>query len=247
MEENYCYNTEGKVAILIDGGYFLKRLSVLKPKDQQWDALYVSKMLRILCSEHAKKLRQNIYRIFYYDCPPISDGIHNIITNKFVKFKDSPQYIFRNELFKELKRMRKMALRLGVLSRDRDNPWIISPSKMTMLLKGEIQVCDLDPQKDLILNVRQKQVDLKIGIDIATMTLKKQVSTMILVAGDGDFVPAAKMARREGIDFILDPMWGNIQPDLNEHVDGIHSSLFRPSKKTKKSEGDESVQSSETL
>lgn len=64
---------------------------------------------------------------------------------------------------------------------------------------------------------------MKIGVDIASLTLKQQVDTIILIAGDGDFVPAAKLARREGIDFILDPMYQRIQPDLFEHIDGLHS------------------------
>ena len=52
---------------------------------------------------------------------------------------------------------------------------------------------------------------------------------MILVAGDSDFVPAAKLARREGIDFILDPMGNHIHSDLNEHIDGIQQLLkFNP-------------------
>ena len=38
-----------------------------------------------------------------------------------------------------------------------------------------------------------------------------------------DFVPAAKLARREGIDFILDPMNANIKDDLFEHIDGLRS------------------------
>jgi uncharacterized LabA/DUF88 family protein len=44
-----------------------------------------------------------------------------------------------------------------------------------------------------------------------------------LISGDSDFVPAAKLARREGIDFILDPMGQVIRDDLSEHVDGIRS------------------------
>ena len=75
-------------------------------------------------------------------------------------------------------------------------------------------------------NIRQKQVDIKIGVDIASMALKHQVDSIVLVAGDGDFVPASKLARREGIDFILDPMWAPINPDLNEHVDGVNTVLF---------------------
>ena len=36
--------------------------------------------------------------------------------------------------------------------------------------------------------------------------LQKQVEQIILISGDSDFVSAAKLARREGIDFILDPL-----------------------------------------
>ena len=32
-----------------------------------------------------------------------------------------------------------------------------------------------------------------------------------------------KMARREGVDFILDPMWADIRPSLFEHIDGLSS------------------------
>ena len=64
---------------------------------------------------------------------------------------------------------------------------------------------------------------MRIGLDIASMAFNNQVSQIILVAGDSDFVPAAKLARREGIDFILDPMWGSIRHDLHEHIDGLRS------------------------
>ena len=50
-----------------------------------------------------------------------------------------------------------------------------------------------------------------------------QVDQIILISGDSDFVPAAKLARREGIDFILDPLWASIKPNLHEHIDGLRS------------------------
>ena len=71
---------------------------------------------------------------------------------------------------------------------------------------------------------------MRIGIDIASLSFKKAVDQIILIAGDSDFVPAAKLARREGIDFVLDPMWNNINPDLHEHIDGLVSSWPKPSK-----------------
>jgi uncharacterized LabA/DUF88 family protein len=60
------------------------------------------------------------------------------------------------------------------------------------------------------------------------MTLKRQVDTIVLVTGDSDFIPAAKVARREGVEFILDPMWQSVEDDLLEHVDGLTSSLDAP-------------------
>lgn len=73
----------------------------------------------------------------------------------------------------------------------------------------------------------QKGVDMRIGLDIASLAYKHQVTRIVLIAGDSDFVPAAKHARREGIDFILNPMWQNIKPELNEHIDGLHSCCKR--------------------
>ena len=64
---------------------------------------------------------------------------------------------------------------------------------------------------------------------------------IVLVSGDSDFVPAAKLARREGIDFILDPLWAHITPSLNEHIDGLDSSWPRPGPLAEKDEREASV------
>lgn len=60
--------------------------------------------------------------------------------------------------------------------------------------------------------------------------MKKQVDRIVLISGDSDFIPAAKFARREGIDFILDPMQQSIDDELYEHIDGLRSCL--PKKKS---------------
>jgi len=69
---------------------------------------------------------------------------------------------------------------------------------------------------------------MRVGLDIASLIFKGQVNQIVLVAGDSDFVPAAKLARREGIDFILDPMWHTIHSSLLEHVDGVRSTCPNP-------------------
>lgn len=62
---------------------------------------------------------------------------------------------------------------------------------------------------------------MKIGVDIASLSYKKQVDQIILIAGDSDFVPASKLARREGINFVLDSLGKKIRNDLFEHIDGL--------------------------
>ncbi len=83
-------------------------------------------------------------------------------------------------------------------------------------------------EDDVKLDLTQKGVDMKIGIDICSLAIKKMVNQIILVAGDSDFVPAAKTARREGIDFILDPMWNHINENLYTHIDGLRSKCPKP-------------------
>jgi uncharacterized LabA/DUF88 family protein len=107
--------------------------------------------------------------------------------------------------------------------------WILKPSKTKELLTKKISIDDLT-EDDVQFDFLQKRVDIKIGLDIASMSLKHQVEQIILVSGDSDFVPASKLARREGIDFILDPMWNPIKPHLFEHIDGLYSMIKKPTK-----------------
>lgn len=177
-----------------------------------------------------RHLRDNdvLYRIFYYDCEPLSKKMHNPVTKKCIDYSKSDQYKFRHELLDALKFKRKVALRIGTLKTTSN--WTINQSATKRLLKNEITVDDLT-EDDVTPEIRQKGIDMKIGVDIASLSLKRFVDKIILISGDSDFVPAAKMARREGIDFILNPMKANVEPQLNEHIDGMESFEPYPTKK----------------
>lgn len=43
------------------------------------------------------------------------------------------------------------------------------------------------------------------------------------MASDADFVPAAKLARTHGTDVVLDPLYGNVDNELECHIDGKRS------------------------
>ena len=75
---------------------------------------------------------------------------------------------------------------------------------------------------------------MRLGLDIASITLKRQASIIILVTGDSDFVPAAKLARREGVRVILDPLWQSVRDSLFEHIDGLYSGFARPKRRSEK-------------
>jgi uncharacterized LabA/DUF88 family protein len=64
---------------------------------------------------------------------------------------------------------------------------------------------------------------VKLALDIASLAYKRLVDRIVLVTGDSDFVPAAKLARHEGIDVILDSLWAPVLPSLIEHVDGLRT------------------------
>ncbi len=216
-----------KTAILVDGAFFLKRYRSIK-KIKQLNAQKTANDLWEMCLKHltqAKNEKYDLDRIFYYDCLPYSKKQHNPLTKKAIDFSKTGQYKFQIEFFEELKKKRKVALRLGLLE-DRKR-WIIKPQITKDLLGKKVTVDELK-EEDVMFDFIQKRVDIKIGLDIASMSLKKQIQQIILISGDSDFVPAAKLARREGIDFLLNPMWNPIKPHLFEHIDGLISKIEKP-------------------
>lgn len=207
-----------RTAILIDGGFYRKRAKYFRgdilPEECATEIQnYCMKHL------HNKYEVRQLYRIFYYDCPPAKGNAYDPINNKSINLEISAEYVWANSFINELKKKRKFALRLGRLS-ENQLYYNIKHDVFKSIMQGKTRIEDIT-LSDCKLNIEQKGVDMRIGIDISSLAFKKQVDQIILIAGDSDFVPAAKQARREGIDFILDPMGAKIKPDLFEHIDGI--------------------------
>ncbi|GAA7659145.1 hypothetical protein JP0144_04910 [Helicobacter pylori] len=105
-----------------------------------------------------------------------------------------------------------------------DGSFTTRKKKRNFLREKYIYITDFT-NDDFIYHAKQKGVDIKIGLDIATLALKKLVQKIVLISGDSDFVPAAKLARVEGIIFTLDPMGNPIREDLEEHIDYLTTRL----------------------
>ena len=232
-----------KVAVLVDGGFFIKRYRQLYAKQNpDMTAKKVADDLFTIALSHVdydrkkrkakstenhedeKAIATSLYRIFFYNCPPLNKRHHQPISNKAIDFSKTEPALFYNELHAELKKKRKLALRMGELL---DEGWRIKRSTTKQIIKRE-KALDQLTDDDFEIGLSQKQVDMKIGLDIAALAYKKLVDRIVLISGDSDFIPAAKVARREGIDFVLDPMWQSVSDGLYEHIDGLQSTAWRP-------------------
>lgn len=214
-----------RTAILVDGAFYRKRAYSLfgdKTPAQRADEL------EWYCKRHIReeKDKSTLYRVFYYDCPPMNKKVYHPFLKVAKDFEKTPEYKWATDFFKELTHKRKFALRLGRLAEEQAY-YNLKPEITKKLFRGSIALSDIK-ESDFAIDVKQKGVDMRIGIDISSLAFKKQVDRIILISGDSDFVPAAKQARREGIDFILDPMRSPIKDDLFEHIDGMRTKAPKP-------------------
>ncbi|WP_369822189.1 NYN domain-containing protein [Corynebacterium sp. NML120713] len=210
-------------AVLVDGGFYRRRARKLfgekTPEDR---AEEIAKYAR----RHISESRSSLYRIFYYDCPPSSKVLFHPLTQKQINLAKSEQYAWTNEFFEALTHKRKVALRRGE-ELETQRGYTLNAEKTKKICAGKVSVSDLG-EKDFDLDIAQKGVDMRIGLDIATLAERGTVNQIVMISGDSDFVPAAKHARRSGIDFLLDPMWAQISKSLREHVDGIRQCVVAP-------------------
>lgn len=223
-----------KIAFLIDGSFFLNRLQFFKRKYYSSKPDLTSEQIVLVIQQIIKKhlfncpknIYQHTYRIFYYDSPPLTIKVHLPLLNqgethkRVLDFAKDKKNIQRSEILERLKKQPKFALRLGSIKHEKQ--WKLKDTTLNKLLREEISFEQLS-NDDFYYEMRQKGVDIKLGIDISTLAQQKLVNKIILIAGDSDFVPAAKLARIHGIDFVLDALHNNIDESLHEHIDGLVS------------------------
>ncbi|MFT2636092.1 NYN domain-containing protein [Helicobacter pylori] len=219
-----------KVAILVDGDFFIRcyKSHLKKQFSDKYEDLNPKKLadnIHTHCLRHInKKNDEELYRIFFYDCKPLERKVHYPYTQEALDLSKSSTYKERTALHKHLISKPCLALRLGYLD-EKNAKWVIRDQKKEKkLFKGEIYITDFT-NDDFIYHAKQKGVDIKIGLDIATLALKKLVQKIVLISGDSDFVPAAKLARVEGIIFTLDPVGNPVREDLEEHIDYLTTRL----------------------
>lgn len=197
-------------AILIDGGFAKRKIGSANKHATADD--FQKLIVRI--QEQPELQLLQLHRVYYYDSVPLLSAHDKPLGGGKIEFANEAVATRSKQLFEQLCRLPYVALRLGELS---FNGWGLRPRHLEKATGSSVAITadDLKPQ------ITQKGVDMRIGMDIAALTLKKQVQVIVLVTGDSDFVPAMKFARREGARLFLVPLKQNVRPSLYEHSDLI--------------------------
>jgi uncharacterized LabA/DUF88 family protein len=198
-------------AILIDGGFITKKLHAKLKRTANADDI-VAECGRLQALPEVADYE--LLRVYYYDAPPSSEQVARPVSRKPYNLASTDRYRAAQSLHDQLELKPHFALRMGetVLP---PTKWRIKERVANDLVKVPRELAD----EDFDLNVSQKGVDMRVGLDLARLALRDMVRAVIVVTGDSDFIPAFKFVRREGVKVILDPMDQNVRRDLRAHAD----------------------------
>ena len=182
----------GQIAILIDGGYFLKRIRKELAPEHTSTPEQIAKTVRRLCFNHIARItgnrgkfwQQHLYRVFFYDAEPYTGVAHHPIANRQIEFAKSAVALEMQALFEQLRKVRKLALRLGKVNRDHD--WTLAPRLTKVALKTRQQ---LAPLQNLATQLQQaadpsQPVQLQLSAEQAQQLLAAHDFWQNLQAGD---------------------------------------------------------------
>lgn len=164
--------THLKTAILVDGGFYRRRAqSVFGDKSAEDRAVELTNYCKRHLNTHGED--NDLYRFFYYDCAPSQKRIYHPFLKQQIDLGKTDLFEWTTIFLNELKKKRKFAIRLGKLAEEQAH-YTIRPEVVKKLCNGKLNFTDLQ-EKDFCLEIDQKGVDMKIGLDIASMSYKQQV------------------------------------------------------------------------
>jgi uncharacterized LabA/DUF88 family protein len=155
----------------------------------------------------------SLLRTYFYDAPPAGGSLTNPISGENLNLNDSDQANANRALQQALDLLPDFALRSGETD---VNGWTLGRAALKDLKQNGARALKAS---DLVPKIEQKGVDLRIGLDIARLSIQRMVQAIVVVTGDSDMVPAFKFARREGMRVILSPMGHGIKRELKVHAD----------------------------
>ncbi|MBK6726401.1 MAG: NYN domain-containing protein [Xanthomonadales bacterium] len=197
-----------RYAVLIDGGFVIKKWQGRFKRFPT--AAEVSAVASLSASNVSSS--KELLRNYFYHATPASGVLKNPISKAEVQLSGSPVARQHEHLLRTLEHLGNFAVRLGEST---SIGWRIGDRALKNLLESPRAIT----AQDLVPDIKQKGVDLRIGIDMSRLALTKSVDTIVVVTGDSDLVPAFKFVRREGLRLLLATLGHHVRRDLITHVD----------------------------
>ena len=212
------------VAVLLDGGFVGERLLTTCGTRPSVDDMH-----EFACSLVADS--EELFRVYYYDCPPFGGITVHPLSGEVRDLSTTSTFQQRTRWLNEFAAQDHIAFRRGELA---FRGWRLKSSYLQRIrAEGALNDATQAPPitaADVEMELQQKRVDMKIGLDVAWLASKKIVDRIILCAGDSDFVPAMKFARQEGVQVVLVPLGANVRTDLIEHADQVRTTSWVPAR-----------------
>lgn len=205
-----------RYAILLDGGFVTRKLKEQLGRPATADDI-IALCDEIQASDHLKNYE--LLRIYYYDAPPSGETIKKPVSGDELQLFRTERYRHAQSLYDQLELKDRFAIRMGE-TRLSPFQWKMKPRSARQLIKEPREVAD----RDFDLDIGQKGVDIRIGLDMARLALRDTVRAVAVVTGDSDFVPAFKFVRREGVKVMLCSMGHKgARRELKAHADFVLS------------------------
>jgi uncharacterized LabA/DUF88 family protein len=194
---------------LIDGGFLKKKLQGFNRRFPT-----VADVTAFVTTTLAKPplTGVSVFRVYFYDAPPYEGTASNPISGAITNFSATVAARQNQALLQSLELQSNFAVRRGTLML---SGWKLGNAAIRSLAAGARPIA----ANDFVPDMGQKGVDMRIGLDIAWLSLKRIVDSVVLVTGDSDFVPAMKFARREGLRVYLEAMGHAVRRELKVHAD----------------------------
>jgi uncharacterized LabA/DUF88 family protein len=199
-------------AILVDGGFMRVKL---RQRNKHFPTIEEISAEIDRIKAHPALSDYTLLRVYYYDAPPATGTIVNPIDGQTTDLAAHAAYAQNFGLQQKLEMLPDFALRSGEMSVD---GWALGDAALKDITDNGPRMIEA---RDLVPNISQKGVDLRIGLDIARLSIRELVQVIVVVSGDSDMIPAFKFARREGVRVYLDHMGHGVKRDLKAHTDGI--------------------------
>jgi uncharacterized LabA/DUF88 family protein len=177
------------IAILLDGDFtrrLLTRRIHHRPSVPE---------LEVFCTSILKP-GETLTKTYFYDCPPFDERRPLPVSRDVCDFSKTEVFTQAMEFQECLKQNPFFVYRSGHLSFD---GWTLTDASVKKLMKTPRPLIDND--FDPVLT--QKQVDMKIGLDVAKLSLGGHVGRILLATSDADFIPAIHFARANKVEVVL--------------------------------------------